>query len=81
MPTTYYVALPFIETEEGIAPADAKECHSIGAAIRHAESLSRTPPNVGAIAFSRSGDPNVGQFEDAKIIRAFGVVPERLDEL
>jgi len=81
MPVTYFVALPFVGTEEGVAPAQAHECQSYGAAVRQAEVLSRTAPNVGAIAFSRTGDPDVGQFNDAKIIRTFGMVPERLDEL
>lgn len=81
MSVTYYVALPFVETDDGIAPAQAQECQSEGAALRRAEALSRTAPNVGAIAFRRAGDPNLGQFEDATIIRRFGIVPERLDEL
>ena len=28
--------------------------------------------NVGAIAFSRTGDPDVGQFEDAVVLKTFG---------
>jgi hypothetical protein len=36
---------------------------------------------VGALAFKRSGDPNLGQFNDATIIQSFGDVPDRLDEL
>jgi hypothetical protein len=32
--------------------------------------------NAGAVAFSRSGDPNLGEFEDAVILKAFGEVPE-----
>ena len=81
MPVTYFVALPFVETEEGVAPGQAHECHSQGLALQQAEALSRTAPNVGAIAFRRTGDPDMGQFEDARIIRTFGTVPERLDEL
>jgi hypothetical protein len=81
MPVTYYVALPFVETEEGVSPGQAQECHTDISAIRRADVLSRTAPNVGAIAFKRVGDPNVGQFDDATIIRSFGLVPERLDEL
>jgi hypothetical protein len=38
--------------------------------------MSRHEPNVGAIAFSRTGDPNVGEFEDAVILKAFGEVPD-----
>jgi hypothetical protein len=81
MSATYYVALPFVHDEDGIAPAQAQECHSETAAIRRAEAMAHTPPNVGALAFKRSGDPNLGQFGDAMVIRRFGDVPERLDEL
>ena len=50
MALTYYVALPFIRSEDGIAPGEAQECQSEGAAIRRAEGMSRNPANVGAIA-------------------------------
>ena len=43
--------------------------------------MSRDPANVGAIAFKRSGDPMMGDFSDAIVIKTFGEVPERLDEL
>jgi hypothetical protein len=33
---------------------------------------------AGAVAFSRRGDPNVGEFEDAVILKAFGEVPDDL---
>lgn len=81
MPVTYFVALPFIRTEEGVAPGEPKECQSEVAAIRLAEVLSRKPEHAGALAFKRSGDPNLGNFADAVLLRAFGEVPERLDEL
>ena len=32
--------------------------------------------NAGAVAFSRSGDPNLGEFEDAVILKTFGQVPD-----
>jgi hypothetical protein len=43
--------------------------------------MARTTPNVGALAFKRTGDPNVGQFNDATLLRSFGEVPGNLDEL
>ena len=76
---TYYVALPFIRTED--APGEAKECQSEAAAIRRAEGMSRHPANAGAIAFKRAGDPNVGEFSDAVVLKKFGDVPEDLSEL
>ena len=68
MAVTYYVALPFIRTEDGTAPGEAQECQSEAAAIRRAEGMSRDPANAGAVAFKRAGDPNVGEFSDAVVL-------------
>jgi hypothetical protein len=46
-----------------------------------ADALSRKPGHVGAVAFSRSGDPATGEFGDATLIRKFGDVPEDLSTL
>lgn len=48
-------------------------------AIRRAEA-GREPSqaNAGAVAFSRSGDLNLGEFEDTVILKTFGDVPEDL---
>jgi hypothetical protein len=81
MAVTYYVALPFVRTEEGVAPGQAQEMPNEQAAIRRAESMSRDPTNAGALAFKRSGDPNMGNFGNATILKMFGEVPENLDEL
>jgi hypothetical protein len=81
MSVTYYVALPFLPTEEGVAAGQAQECQSEHAALRKAEVMARTQPNVGALAFKRSGDPNMGNFGDATVLKTFGQVPDNLDEL
>jgi hypothetical protein len=81
MAVTYYVALPFVRTEDGVAPGEGKECPSERAAIRQAEAMSRDPANAGSVAFKRSGDPNMGNFGDATILKSFGEVPRNLDEL
>ena len=52
------------------------ECASEGAAIWRAEMLSRHEANAGAVAFSRRGDPSLGDFDDAVILKTFGDVPE-----
>lgn len=72
---TYFVALPFIPSDDGAAPGEAVECTSAAAAITRAEGLSRKPGVVGAIAFSRTGDPAVGEFSDAVVLKSFGDVP------
>uniref|UniRef100_A0A974ADS4 Uncharacterized protein n=1 Tax=Bradyrhizobium quebecense TaxID=2748629 RepID=A0A974ADS4_9BRAD len=74
--TTYYVAQPFELTKGGHLVAGLpQQAQSELAAIRRAESLAR---RGGAIAFSRTGDLSTGDFEDAKIIRIFGQVPDDL---
>jgi hypothetical protein len=81
MSVTYYVALPFVRTEDGVAPGTAQEMPNERAAIRRAESMSRDAANAGALAFKRSGDPNMGNFTEATILKSFGEVPKNLDEL
>ena len=78
---TYYVALPFVAADDGITPGEAVECFSPVAAVMLAEALSRKPGHVGAVAFSRNGDPATGEFSDAALIRKFGEVPNDLSAL
>jgi hypothetical protein len=76
---TYYVAMPFLHDDTGALIAGAaEECQSPTTALRRAETLSRMTGNIGAVAFSRSGDPMAGEFSDAKLLRKFGDVPDDL---
>lgn len=54
---TYFVALPFVAADDGIAAGEPTECFNPNAAVMRAETLSRKEGHVGAVAFSRSGDP------------------------
>jgi hypothetical protein len=72
----YYVALPFQKIEGGLAPGQAMECPHEAAAIRRACAMSCDKANAGAVAFSRRGDPNLGEFDDATILKTFGEVPD-----
>jgi hypothetical protein len=78
---TYYVALPFIVADDGVAPGEHVECFNPNAAVMRAEALSRKEGHIGAIAFSRRGDPATGNFGDATVIRKFGDVPDDLSAL
>jgi len=79
---TYYVALPFLQDDDGSPVAGAaEECQSPATALRRAEILSRAPGSIGAVAFSRSGDPMIGEFGDAQLLRKFGNVPDDLSGL
>lgn len=79
---TYFVALPFAEDEEGsTVPGNAEEFQGAAAAIRRAETMSKTAGIIGAVAFARSGDPMMGDFKDATILKSFGHAPEDLSGL
>ncbi len=72
---TYYVALAFTRSEDGdIVACEPKEARSSNQAIRMAESLATTDGHCGAIAFSRAGDPAMGDFADAVILKTVGEV-------
>ena len=76
---TYYVALPFVRTEDGeLVAGEAQEKQSSSAAVNAARHMATTA--AGAVAFSRTGDPSSGEFEDAVVIQQFGEVPS-LDDL
>ncbi len=78
---TYFVALPFVAADDGLAPGEPVECFSPNAAVMRAEVASRREGHVGAVAFSRTGDPATGDFSDAQIIRRFGNIPDNLTDL
>ena len=73
---TYYVALAFKRSEDDgdIVACDPKEARSADQAIRMAASLAVEEGHCGAIAFSRTGDPALGDFEDALILKTVGEV-------
>jgi hypothetical protein len=73
---TYYVALPFVAADDGIAPGEAVECFNPKRSGNAGRGGVAEAGYVGAVAFSRSGDPATGDFGDAKLIRKFGNVPD-----
>jgi hypothetical protein len=73
---TYYVGLPFVASDDRVTASEPTECFNPVAAAMRAEALSRKEGHVGALAFSRTGDPATGDFSDAKVIRKFGDVPD-----
>ena len=48
---TYYVALPFVRTEDGMVAGQAQECPNETSAVRRAENMSGQAENGGARAF------------------------------
>ena len=78
---TYYVALPFVAAEDGIAPGEAVECFKPNAAVMGAETLSRKAGHVGAVAFAGREFPRPGISATLPVIRKFGEVPDDLSAL
>ena len=73
MPITYFVAMPFVRTEEGdLVPGEAQDRQTAFAAINAARKMARLHP--GAVAFSRTGNPSTGEFAPATILHMFGEV-------
>jgi hypothetical protein len=74
---TYFVVMTFIRNEDGELAAEPPiEMPSANAAISRARSMSDT--KAGAIAFSRTGDPMLGEFADAVMLFKAGEVPENV---
>jgi hypothetical protein len=78
---TYYAALPFVLTDDGLVPGNPVSCPSAGTAILRAETLSRVHGNAGAVAFSRTDDPHCGVYDDAVVLKVFGEIPSDLSML
>lgn len=74
---TYYVSMAFTRNEEGdVVALEPVESQTPNIAISKARSLAAS--NAGAIAFSRTGDPNMGEFNDARVLWQSGEVPPDL---
>jgi hypothetical protein len=74
---TYYVAMGFERDPEGeLIAMEPIEAQSSTQAISRARSLAAS--KAGAIAFSRTGDPDIGEFRDAVILFTEGEVPTDL---
>lgn len=71
---TYYVALPFMCDANGeLSAGEAVEFQTPRSAIAAAQVMAGKHP--GAVAFSRTGDPATGTFDDAVVLLKVGNVP------
>ncbi|MFC2254047.1 hypothetical protein ACETRX_30755 [Labrys portucalensis] len=81
--STYYVVLPFVRTQDGALLAiDGEDAASGDMARAQAAAIvgrwRGDDEIVGAIAFSSSGDPDIGYFDDAEILGRYGETPDDL---
>ena len=73
MPVTYHDVIAFDRDVEGdLKPSEAREVLSPIISERRARALALE--HAGALAFSRTGDPTTGEFQDAVILAQFGEV-------
>jgi hypothetical protein len=80
-PVTYYVAIQFARRSDGSLVAQRPlECAHAGAAIAAAKAMTRDGA-AGAVAFSRTGNPDRGEFDPAAVLARFGDVPDDISEL
>jgi hypothetical protein len=73
---TYYVAMGFELVDGELIAMDPAECQSSSQAISRARSLAAS--KAGALAFSRTGDPMLGEFSDAVVLFSAGEVPDEI---
>ncbi len=75
---TYYVVIPYHRSDEGdLLQGEPMEAQSSHAAMRLAAQVAAG--SVGALAFSRTGDPATGEFEPARLIVRHGETPDEVD--
>ncbi|MGI3903481.1 MAG: hypothetical protein ACRYGP_19545 [Janthinobacterium lividum] len=77
MAITYHVVIPFARDHEGnLVPLEPAEAPNAESARRRAKAAATK--HAGALAFSRAGDPNTGEFDEAKLTASFGDVDPTL---
>ncbi len=77
MAVTYHVVIPFARDDEGnLVPLEPVEAPNAESAQRRAQAAAAK--HAGALAFSRTGDPNTGEFDEAKLTASFGDVDPTL---
>ena len=86
MPHTPTMSCPFVRASEGdLFAIEAEEAPDAAKAKFRAYNMTGKKRLddmiVGAIAFSRTGDLQFGDFDDAVILERYGETPENLKEL
>ena len=90
---TYDVVAPFMRDKDGmLTPGEAKEVPNSDVAKRRAYATFSASGNVGAAAFSRTGDPESGEFGEGNpwqfamgqavepVLKAMGVIVLRAEQ-
>lgn len=73
-PNTLHVVQAFEERDGGVVPVEPKACPSAASARALASRLAQT--HLGVIAWSRTGDPDLGDWGPPEVLVRTGVIPE-----
>lgn len=71
---TVYVVIPFLQRGKKVVADQPRIARDEQHAKVMASRLAETRPAV--VAFSRSGDPDLGEFDDPVILAQYGELPE-----
>ncbi|GLS23814.1 hypothetical protein GCM10007874_68350 [Labrys miyagiensis] len=75
---TYFVVVPFERNEDGeFVMGKAFEVRSADSARFKVRLLAES--GKGGVAFSRTGDPALGDFQEGEVLATLGELPERLE--
>ncbi|GHA15368.1 hypothetical protein GCM10007989_07670 [Devosia pacifica] len=72
-----YAVITFSKVKGGVSIDAARQAKGEASAKRLAERLAENC--VGAIAISRVGDPDIGEFDDPIEVARFGDIPEEYE--
>jgi hypothetical protein len=74
---TLHVVQAFEQRDGGIVPVEPKACPSAASARALAARLAQT--HVGVIAWSRTGDPDLGDWGPPVVLVRTGVIPDEFE--
>ena len=74
---TIHVVQAFEQRDDGVMATEPKSCPSAGSARALAGRLART--HAGVIAWSRTGEPELGDWGPAVELVRSGTIPEEFD--
>jgi hypothetical protein len=72
---TYFLAVPFDYTGDGVVAGEPIACPSPASAIHLAQGLWKALGHAGSVAISRTCDFETRKFGTEQVLRRFGQVP------
>jgi hypothetical protein len=74
---TLYIVQAFDQRDEAIVPIEPKSCPSAYSARALAAKYAHS--HAGVIAWSRTGDPDLGEWDPPEVLVRDGIIPEEFE--